>query len=75
MNNQRRKKIGKAVAELESIRDLLDSLCSEEQEVYDNMPENFQMSDRGDESQDAISALEEASASIDDAIDRLGDIE
>ena len=46
MNNQRRKKIGKAVAEFESICSLLDDLCTEEQESYDNMPENFQMSDR-----------------------------
>lgn len=75
MNNQRRSKIEKAVAELERIRGILDDLCTEEQESYDNMPENFQMSDRGDESQEAISALEEASASIDDAIDRLGDID
>lgn len=53
MNASRRKRIEEAKGILESVRD-------EEQEAYDNMPENFQNGERGEKSQAAIDALENA---------------
>lgn len=53
MNNDRRKRIQDAIAILQYVLD-------EEQEAYDNMPESLQSSERGDNSQSAIDALDTA---------------
>lgn len=46
-------KLEDALSDVESARD-------EEQEYYDNMPEPFQSSERGDNAQSAVDALERA---------------
>lgn len=52
MNADRRKRIAKAQAILETVRD-------EEQEALDNLPESLQGGERGEAMQNALDALEE----------------
>lgn len=68
MNKQRREKIGKlktriqsTQSELKQISSELSSILSEEQDVFDNMPEGLQSSYRGMCSEDDIDSMEEAS--------------
>lgn len=52
----------------------LDSVQTDEEMTYDNMPENLQDSLRGMDSQDSIDALDDAASLVREAIDRLRDI-
>ena len=47
--------------------DILEEVKSEEEESYDNLPDNFRDGDKGEEMQNYIEMLEEASGYLDDA--------
>lgn len=53
MNEDRRKRIFDAAAELEAVKE-------EEQEAFDNMPESLQGGEKGQAMEAAIEALEES---------------
>lgn len=81
MNKQRREKIGKLKAsiqsaqiELKQLSSELSSILNEEQDAFDNMPEGLQGSYRGMCSEDAIDNMEEASEKLDEAVELLNDI-
>jgi len=71
MNKERRKALAEIVAELQALPDLseikdrLETLKDEEQEAFDNMSEGLQQSDRGQQMEAAVSAMEEAIELID----------
>jgi hypothetical protein len=66
MNNERRKAIAAVVKQLEEFPDLdelqsdLQTIRDDEQEAFDNMPESLQQGERGQASEAAINALQEA---------------
>lgn len=66
MNNDRRKRINRIIDFLECVESDIQELLDEEQEAFDNLPETIQESERGDNMQDAINALQEA---VDNAAD------
>jgi uncharacterized coiled-coil DUF342 family protein len=73
MNKDRRKTIAsitEQLAELEALRDsikeAIEEVRDEEQEYFDNMPEGFQMADRGQAAEGAISNLENAISQLED---------
>lgn len=68
MNNTRRARINDLIRDLERKKSEVESILSEEQDYYDNMPENLQMSSRAEAAEAAISNLEDAISSMDDAI-------
>lgn len=74
MNKQRRNEIANILTELENLKSKLDDVLSEEQMMFDNMPENLQYSMRGEESQEAIDNMEGAVSNLEDAINQLEDI-
>ena len=74
MNKQRRTEIANIVTELEILKERLDKVLSEEQDVFDNMPENLQYSMRGEESQEAIDNMDGAMSDLENAISQLEDI-
>ena len=74
MNKQRRNEIANILTELENLKTTLDNILSEEQMMFDNMPENLQYSMRGEESQEAIDNMEGAVSNLEDAISQLEDI-
>ena len=74
MNKQRRKEIMEIITELENIKSKLESVKSDEEFAFENMPENLQVSMRGEESEEAIDYMDSAIGSLDEAIDNLNDI-
>ena len=59
---------------LENIKGNLESILSDEENYFDNMPENLQGSIRGEESEEAINSLNEAIEVIENCIDLLNEI-
>lgn len=74
MNNARRKQLSKWLADIENIKSELETICSDEQDYFDNMPENLQGSQRGCDSEEYIEQMEEAISSIDEAINIIEEI-
>ena len=74
MNKNRRKQLEDICRKLEELNDKLDSILSDEQDYFDNMPENLQNSMRGSDSEEAIDLMEEAIGSIEVAIDTINEI-
>ena len=71
MNNERRKSINNLINLIDDARAQLETVKDEEQEAYDNLPEGLQQADRGQASEQAISALEDAISSLEDAVGSL----
>ena len=74
MNAQGRKEIAKYIATLEDIKDKLETMRSEEEDKFDNMPEGLQESERGEAMQEAIETLETACDNLEEAISTLQEI-
>lgn len=67
MNNSRRKEIGRLISRLENgntnfeaIATEIESILDDEQFAFDNLPESFQDSVKGDVMQEAIDYLQDA---------------
>lgn len=71
MNAARRKEIGKAVQLLEDAKNILEYVCDEEEEAFDNMPESLQESERGEAMAEAIEILSYNYEELQDHIDNL----
>jgi hypothetical protein len=56
-------------AQGEELKDVLENICSDEQDCFDNMPENLQGSQRGMDAEEAIDAMNEAIESMGNAIE------
>lgn len=67
MNKQRRKRLGKTFDLVSEAMKILENVKIEERESYDNLPDNFRDGDKGEEMQNYIEMLEEASNYLDDA--------
>ena len=74
MNKERRKKISIIIKEIEQVKDRLQEVLSEEESVFDNMPENLQCSMRGEESEESIDYMNEAIDALDNALEQLEEI-
>ena len=66
MNKPRRKDLDKALELIGEARSLIENARDEEQEYFDNIPENLQMSDRGQEAEQAADNLSQAADAFDD---------
>lgn len=73
MNQQRRKEIQAVLNELADLRSRIESVQSDEQDAYDNMPEGLQQSERGQNAEEACSRLEDALTAFDDLESALND--
>ena len=74
MNKQRRKEISVVITKLENIKEELENILGDEQDYYDNIPENLQMSERADQSSEAIDIMEDVVSSIDDITNQLEEV-
>ena len=59
MNKFRRKELAKVVSLMEQARDLLEMVRDDEQDAFDNMPESFQGSERGETMEEYINIMDE----------------
>lgn len=71
MNAQRRKQLENIISKLEELKNDIEMTRDEEQEAYDNLPEGLQVSQRGENIESAVSALDSAYDSIEDTINNL----
>ena len=67
MNNQRRKKIRKALGLIGEAHDILEEVRDEEEESYDNLPEKQKEGERGDTMEENISTLEDFIGQLEEA--------
>ena len=71
MNNARRKEIAEIVTIIRGAHNRLTEVMEAEQEAFDNLPEGFQASERGENMEEAISTMEEAMNDIEMAVDSI----
>ena len=71
MNARRREKLSLASEYLVTARQLIEKAQDEEQDGLDNLPEGFADSDRAAKMENAVDALEDASSSIDGALESV----
>jgi len=74
MNKERRSKILQVIKEIEIVKNSLQSILDDEENVFDNMPENLQCSARGEESEESIEYMDEAVEALNTAIEQLENI-
>ena len=74
MNKQRRNRLQKVIDKLEELKEEVSSICEEEQEAYDNMPEGLQDAERGQQIYENISNLEDRDGDFDDLISYLEEV-
>ena len=74
MNNARRKQLSKWLEDIENVKSKLETICSDEDDCFNNIPENLQGSERASNSEEAIEQMNEAISSIEDAICIIEDI-
>ena len=80
MNNARRKEIKNIINELydlkeklETLKNDLESVCQDEDDCYNNLPESIMYSERGDEMSGNVDNMTNASDSIDSSLGELED--
>lgn len=66
MNAKDRKELQRALDLLDDARIIIESIAEREQEKFDNLPEAFQNSERGEKMQEAASELESCTSEISD---------
>lgn len=71
MNKERRKQIAEAQKLIGQAKDLIEEICSDEQEYYDNMPESLQNGEKGERAYNATSNLQEVVDNLETAVDTL----
>lgn len=71
MNKEDRKAVERIVGELNSLKDEIEELRSQEQDKFDNMSEGLQAGDTGQAIEAAATALENAHSAIDEAVGEL----
>jgi predicted nucleic acid-binding Zn-ribbon protein len=71
MNKERRGRIGKVIEQLNDLQTEITDIQEQEQEAHDNLPESLADGDRGAAMEENTDRLEEASASLQEAIDGL----
>ncbi len=71
MNKARRDAIQKIITAVTAAKAELEGLIEEEQEYYENLPAGFQAGSRGQQSEDAISSMEQAETNLEETITEL----
>lgn len=71
MNKQRREAITKLATQIGELQGEIDTLMSEEQDYYNNMPESLQGGEKGENAQATIDSLQEAYDAVDTIVDAL----
>ena len=74
MNKQRKKKIEKVMEQIMKMNEAIEEILWEEEDVYDNIPENLQESERARISEESMDLLTEAKDYLVDANDSLSSI-
>lgn len=71
MNNQRRKELKGIVAQLETLKDELETIQEQKEEAFENLPENLQLSMQGELMQEKAENISDAVFSLEECIDNI----
>ena len=71
MNDERRKVIRELVGKLEDLEAQIEDIVQEETNYLDSMPEAFQDSEKGENTQETIATLENAQNTVPEVISYL----
>lgn len=74
MNKNRRQQLREWIEKMGIIKSDLESILSEEEEYFDNMPENLQGSINGMNSEESIDKMNDAIVCIEEAIESIEEI-
>lgn len=74
MNKQRRAQLQKVVEMIADARALLEEIRDDEQDAFDNLPESFQESERGEQMEEYIYNMEEAIDALEEDENTLTEI-
>ena len=75
MNKERRNKINALKEQIDEIKSDLENIKCDEEISYDSIPDNLKESDRAQNSENAIDALDKAINSLEEAVSSLEEIE
>lgn len=73
MNKKRRDELNRISAMLETIKEKIQDVLTDEEWAYDGMPENLQGSERGERSVEAQENLSEAMDKLDEVMEFLSE--
>ena len=71
MNKERRKRLTDSIDKIAAVKDSIDSVKFQEEDALDNLPENFQGTDRYLDAEEKIDSLEGALSDLTSAIRNL----
>lgn len=71
MNAARRKRIQDVIEKVDELKTVIEELHDEEQGAYDNLPESFQESERGEAMEAAADNLDSAMSNMEEVLDSL----
>ena len=71
MNKERRKRLTDSIDKIAAVKDGIDSVKFQEEDALDNLPENFQGTDRYIDAEEKIDSLEGALSDLTSAIRNL----
>jgi len=74
MNKIRRQELAEVLDTLDEAISQVEDVRDEEQEAYDNLPENFQESSRGEGMQEAIDSMDAIIRAIEDVKTMIADV-
>lgn len=74
MNKPRRKELEKALSLLGQAQDIIEAVKDDETDAYENLPESFQESERGEQMSEYIDSMDESLSYLDDIADMINDI-
>lgn len=71
MNDNRRVRLNEIIDQIDTLKNDLEDVLSEERDAYEKLSENFQLSEKGEKMEAAISNMESASSNLDKAISEI----
>ena len=74
MNKQRRALLQKVVEMMGDARSLLEEIRDDEQDAFSNLPESIQESERGEQMEEYVYAMEELIDNLEDGENNLTEI-
>lgn len=74
MNAERRKRLEKVLDDLEGMQEEIDSICKEETEAYENMPESLQGSERGETMSNNVDLLDDIKDEMENISENIQEI-
>lgn len=74
MNKERRKELNRAHQMVSEANSIVKSVCDDEQDAFDNMPEGLQQGERGEKMEENVQLLDEAVDTLENVFSDLSEM-